>query len=310
MGSESALRLPILDFSSLNQLEPGTPEWVSKTVQVKKALEEYGCFEVVYDEFHTDIREKMFGAIAEMFNLPVETKSLNQLKEPFHGFKRYESIPLFESMGIDDPQIFEEVKAFSKLMWPNENDIFCNTIHLFAKLLAEFDEKSRRMVLESLGVDKYSNNHIKSTYYHLRLMKYKAPKVENVEIGLNPHTDKGIMTMVHANQIGGLEVQTKDGKWINVNISPNSFVCLIGDSFGAWTNGRLHIPVHRVMMTGQEVRYSLALLSIPRGGQLVKAPQELVDEDHHPLLFKPFDFEEFINSEHTTRRGLKTYCGV
>ncbi|KAK3020543.1 hypothetical protein RJ639_047455 [Escallonia herrerae] len=90
---------------------------------------------------------------------------------------------------------------------------------------------------------------------------------------------------------------------------------MIGDSFLAWTNGILHSPNHRVMMTGSESRYSLGLFSIPKAGYIVRAPEELVDEVKHPLLFKPFDHVEFLNFYYTEEgqrslSALKTYCRV
>ncbi|PRQ50798.1 putative isopenicillin N synthase [Rosa chinensis] len=89
---------------------------------------------------------------------------------------------------------------------------------------------------------------------------------------------------------------------------------MIGDSLYAWTNGRLHSPHHRVMMTGNEARYSTGLFSIPKAGYIIKAREEVVDEEH-PLLFKPFDHVEFLGfyySEAGQRApsALKTYCGV
>ncbi|CAN0881913.1 Probable 2-oxoglutarate-dependent dioxygenase AOP1 [Linum grandiflorum] len=68
----------------------------------------------------------------------------------------------------------------------------------------------------------------------------------------------------------------------------------MGESFNAWTNGRLQCPYHRVMLRGDEARLSAALFSIPKQGFLVKAPQELVDEQH-PLLFKPYDYIDYLH---------------
>ena len=48
----------------------------------------------------------------------------------------------------------------------------------------------------------------------------------------------------------------------------------------SWTNGRLHPVCHRVMMTGNEARYSAGLFSFPKAGYIVKAPEELVDQQH------------------------------
>ncbi|PHT30038.1 putative 2-oxoglutarate-dependent dioxygenase AOP1.2 [Capsicum baccatum] len=114
--------------------------------------------------------------------------------------------------------------------------------------------------------------------------------------------------------VKGLQVLTKDGQWINVDATPNTFTVIIGDSLHAWTNGRLHSSYHRVMMTGNEARYSVGLFSLPKAGYTIKAPEELVD-DEHPLLFKPFDhlkFLAFCYSKEGMRWEfpLKTYCGV
>ena len=82
-----------------------------------------------------------------------------------------------------------------------------------------------------------------------------------------------------------------------------------------WLNDRLSSPYHRVIMTGNKTRYSVGLFATPRGGYQVKAPEELVDEEN-PLLFKPFDYDEFMGFFTTERaRGvfisdLKAYCSV
>jgi len=82
----------------------------------------------------------------------------------------------------------------------------------------------------------------------------------------------------------------------------------------AWSNGRLHSPFHRVMMSGNEARYSTGLFSIPKGGYIIKAPKELVDEEH-PLLFRPYDHVEFLKYYYTEKGqrdqfAMRTYCGI
>lgn len=67
-------------------------------------------------------------------------------------------------------------------------------------------------------------------------------------------------------------------------------------------------------MSGNEARYSAGLFSIPRAGYMIKAPDELVDEEH-PLLFEPFDHVEFLQFYYTkegqrVESALKAYCGV
>lgn len=104
------------------------------------------------------------------------------------------------------------------------------TVQSFSDQLSELDQIIRRMILESLGLEKYLEEHIGSTNYLLRVMKYKGPQTSETKLGLNSHTDKNIVTILYQNQVDGLEVQTKNGEWINVKPSPDSFIAMIGDS--------------------------------------------------------------------------------
>ncbi|KAL0010556.1 hypothetical protein SO802_005664 [Lithocarpus litseifolius] len=139
-------------------------------------------------------------------------------------------------------------------------------------------------------------------------------RLESLESENFGFANKTIVTILYQNQIEGLEVETKDGEWINVKPSPDSFTVMIGDSLLAWTNGRLHSPIHRVMMTGNVARYSIGLFSIPKAGYIIEAPKELVDEEH-PLLFKPFDHVQFLGYYYTeagqkAKSALRNYCGI
>ncbi|RDX97687.1 putative 2-oxoglutarate-dependent dioxygenase AOP1.2, partial [Mucuna pruriens] len=305
MGSETSLKLPVIDFTNL-ELEANDPNWEVVKSQVHKALVEYGCFEAIFDKVPLDLRKAIFAALEDLFDLPLQTKILNVSKKPYHGYVgQYPMVPLFESMGIDDANIYDKVQGMTNIF---------QTIQSFSEQLSELDQIIRKMILESLGVEKYLEEHMNSTNYLLRLMKYKGPQTSDTKLGLTTHTDKNIVTILYQNEVEGLEVLTKDGKWISYKPSPDSFVVMIGDSLHAWSNGRLHSAFHRVMMSGNEARYSAGLFSVPKGGSIIKAPEELVDEEH-PLLFKPFDHVEFLNYYYTEKGqrdqfALRTYCGV
>ncbi|KAJ0006678.1 hypothetical protein Pint_30628 [Pistacia integerrima] len=256
MGSRTPLRLPVIDFSKPN-LKPGSPEWDSVKSQVRKALEEFGCFEALFDKVPVELRKSIFGALEALFDLPLQTKLRNLSKKPFHGYVgQYPQVPLYESMGIDDANIIEKVESMTNNLWPEGKESFSKTIVSFSEQVSELDQTIRRMILESFNLEKDRDEHMNSTNYLLRV------------------------TILYQNQVDGLEVQTKNGEWIQLKPSPDSFIAMIGDSLYAWTNGRLYSPYHRVMMTGNEARYSAGLFSIPKAaGQRAQS-------------------------------ALKTYCGV
>ncbi|PWA86689.1 oxoglutarate/iron-dependent dioxygenase [Artemisia annua] len=128
--------------------------------------------------------------------------------------------------------------------------------------------------------------------------------------------DKSFMTVIHQREEGkSLEIQAKDGEWIQVDLSPSSFIVMAGDVCMAWSNGRIQAPYHKVMMQGNKDRYSLVLSSFIRDLK-IEVPQELIDEDH-PLQFKAFDHYEYIQYvDSNTIQGvrlqdaIKSYCGI
>ncbi|KAL2243416.1 probable 2-oxoglutarate-dependent dioxygenase AOP1 [Sesamum indicum] len=315
MGSESCMKLPVIDFSNLKQ-DSRTPTWESTKTQVRAALEEYGCFEAVFDQIPPTLRQSTIDGIKQLFDLPLQTKLRNRSNKPYHGYVgQYPIVPLYESLGIEDALSPAKVDSFSNLMWPEDgNPTFSKSIACLSEQFSELDKVVRRMVVESLGLEKYMNEHMESTDYLVRVQKYDGPQSAESKIGLTSHTDKNIVTILHQNEVKGLEVLTKDGQWIAADPSHNSFIVMIGESFYAWTNGRLHPPYHRVMMRGDEARYSIGLFSVPKAGYIIKAPEELVD-DEHPLLFKPFDHVEFLDFYYTeagqrSPAALKAYCGA
>ncbi|VVB16803.1 unnamed protein product [Arabis nemorensis] len=314
MASETLLCLPIIDFSNQN-LKPGEPEWDLTRAHVLKALQDYGCFEASFDEVPFELRKSMFEAIEELFDLPLETKQGNKSQKPFHGYLgQHPTVPLYESMGIDDADVAAKVNAFTEKQWPQGNKSFSTTIQSFSEKLSVLAITVRRMIMESFGLLKYMDEHLNSTNYLLRVMKYQGPGTEEPKLGLPAHMDSSMLTILYQNHVHGLEVQTKDKNWTKVKPLQDSFIVLIGVSFYASLNGRLHPPNHRVMMTGTTTRYSLALLSVPKVGHLLSSPDELVNEEH-PRLYKPYEFYEFLtffnrDPSQNSLSALHTYCGM
>ncbi|KAI4337364.1 hypothetical protein L6164_015792 [Bauhinia variegata] len=129
--------------------------------------------------------------------------------------------------------------------------------------------------------------------------------------GLVPHTDKSSLTILCQNEVQGLEVLSKQGKWIPLNIPRGVFVVIVGDVLKAWSNGRLHAVTHRVMMRGDKDRYSIGFFAVPKEEMEIEVPHELVDEQH-PLLYHPFKYGQYFYYYASTLRedALQVFAGV
>ncbi|CAF1934432.1 unnamed protein product [Brassica oleracea var. botrytis] len=287
------LSLPVIDFSVPN-LKPETPEWDSVRAQVRKALEDFGCFEALFD-----------GASVEL-----------QINRNTGYSGQALGMPLYEGMGIDGVENPDVVNDLTHKVWPRGNITFSNTVHSFAEKLIELNVKVRTMVLESFGLEKHVEKHLNSAKNRFQLFKYKGLADNTDEyIGIDSHIDRHFLTILCQNDVvDGLEIKTKDGEdWIKAKPSQDSsFLVLVGASLHVLLNGMVHPPLHHVVITGKKDRYVAGLFLRPIEGLIINAPEEIVD-DEHPRLYKPFNFEDYFTFAYkdTTKRdlsALKAYC--
>ncbi|VVA97742.1 unnamed protein product [Arabis nemorensis] len=315
------LSLPVIDFSS-RDLKPKTPEWDSVRTRVRKALEEYGCFEALFDGASTELRKAIFKAAEELYDLPLETKLSTKVStksgQIYKGYGTIPTMPLYEVMGfygVDNPEVVDDL---TYKLWPQGNITFSKNVQSFAEKLIELNVKVRTMILESFGLEKYVKDHLNSATNQFQLIKYKGLSDNTEEkLGFDPHIDRQFLTILSQNDVvDGLEIKTKDGEeWIKSKPSQDSsFLVMAGASLHVLLNGGVFPPLHRVVMTGKKDRYVAGLFLRPKEGLIINAPEEIVD-DEHPRLYKPFDYEDYVKftNTYTKKRdlsNLKTYCGI
>ncbi|XVE71619.1 hypothetical protein DITRI_Ditri10aG0165700 [Diplodiscus trichospermus] len=300
MGAAAEFQIPVIELPTGSpDLERGTQGWHHLCKSVREACEKYGCFEVVYEKVPRKLREEMFSLLRELVEVPLERKEKNVNPKPYHSyFGPCNQVCLYEGFGIDDASNYDSVKSFAELMWPDGYDHFCQTVNGMVKQLEELNHIIWSMIFDSYGLGGKSKSLI-SYYMLLRMMKYMAPTQGEYKSGLLAHSDKPASSIICEDGISGLEIEIKDRDWVKVSPSPNSFIFVVGDPLKAWSNGRMKAAKHRVMMSGDKDRYSFATFAIPVKGTIIKAPKELVDEQH-PQVFKEFDFMDFFyysNSE-------------
>ncbi|WCJ40695.1 2-oxoglutarate (2OG) and Fe(II)-dependent oxygenase superfamily protein [Euphorbia peplus] len=224
-----------------------------------------------------------------------------------------------QHLRLDKATDKEQWQNITNLLWPHGNQHFCETVYTYALLLAEMQELLVKMLCDSYNIEKgYSESHIKSTTYAMGLFKYERANQTDAKLSLRGHRDMSFLSILHQNQTKGLEIRIEDGEkheWVFYEpSSPSSFIVFAADTCMGWSNNRVKSCYHRVVVEGGEVRYSVGIFAYLTG--LIKVPKELVDENH-PLKYKPFESQPFIDSYLTSndpdkydRNNLKVYCGI
>jgi len=128
----------------------------------------------------------------------------------------------------------------------------------------------------------------------LRLLHYPPrPDSSPADLyGSAPHTDFGALTLLVQDDVGGLQVRTPAGEWVNVPRLPGSFVVNVGDMLHRMSNGRLLSTPHRVINVSGRERYSCPFFFDPHVNTVIRplpgtgAPR-----------FEPQKFADFLRAE-------------
>ena len=115
-------------------------------------------------------------------------------------------------------------------------------------------------------------------------MQYYPPQNKNEgepRFGVSPHTDFGVLTVLHQDAIGGLELQLMNGEWRAVPPIDGTLVINVGDLLERWSNGRFRSTPHRVINNSGRERLSLAIAYDPNFETLVES-RTFCDKDDTP----------------------------
>lgn len=74
----------------------------------------------------------------------------------------------------------------------------------------------------------------------------ETPGDDDVRLCCTPHTDSGILTLLHQDATGGLEVRNASGDWVSAPYIPGSIVVNIGDLMARASGGKYVATFHRV----------------------------------------------------------------
>jgi polar amino acid transport system ATP-binding protein len=101
-----------------------------------------------------------------------------------------------------------------------------------------------------LPADYFASRYTADPLVLFRIFHYPSlavPAGVDVRHGVGEHTDYGLLTLLRQDDVGGLQVHTREG-WIEAPPVPGSFVCNIGDMLDRMTGGLYRSTPHRVAL--------------------------------------------------------------
>ncbi|GLJ08105.1 hypothetical protein SUGI_0081380 [Cryptomeria japonica] len=287
--------IPVIDLS----LFPGSQNVDIKQLEseefnkLRKACQELGFFLVINHGINPTLVQAVEGRIRDMFALPAEIKNraifpiFNAGYGPFevHDVTK-DTTP--ENMVFPwDHLLPNSVEEISARLWPQGNPAFCEELNAYRTQVRELSHRILRLLVWSLGVDISSQSAselFEKSYGNLRMNYYD--KSTEKEMISKAHTDISCITILYQDDVGGLQIRTKQDKWIYTKPVPGSFVINIGDVLQMWSNGRYRSAQHRVVYgKSNKNRLSMAYFHDFLDEFEIRCPKEMIDK-HHPQLYK------------------------
>jgi len=165
-----------------------------------------------------------------------------------------------------------------------------------------------RIFADALGVDQQVLEDVTDRSIGvLRMNNYALPPGTRLELdgeltGMGEHTDFGIVTVLWADQVRGLQVLGADGGWHDVSPADGALLVNLGDAMARWTNERWLSTLHRVkppVVAGPDGtatvqrRRSAAYFHDGNADAVIAPLPTCVDADH-PALYEPVAVADHI----------------
>ena len=243
---------------------------------------------------------------AETLSLSLGVESASRMNDFFEAFNVGSAASDYPGAGL------EGLADYAENVWPD-------TLHFRLKVeryFAEAQRVSRTMTdifAVALGLPpRFFDAFTDHSLDVLRMNNYALPPgtvdLDGELIGMSEHTDFGIVTVLWADQVRGLQVLGDDGGWNDVSPADGALLINLGDLTARWTNERWMSTLHRVKppIVGGTImrRRSAAYFHDGNADAVIAALATCVPEGEAPL------YESITVSEHIAAKLAGSRAGV
>jgi isopenicillin N synthase-like dioxygenase len=270
--------IPVIDVSPL--AGGGREEVARVGAAMREAAERIGFFYVRNHGIDEALIRATDAVARRFFALPLERKLEVEPADRHRGFLRVGQAKMYgrarpdlkESyiwgvdFAADDPDYLAGNRMIGPNRWPAflpemrpALNAYLDAAHVCARALL-------RALAASLGApEDYFVRRFGKPISRGALVYYPPQDAAAAQdqFGVAPHTDYGVITLLHQDDVGGLQVATRDGEWVTAHPIPGTLVINSGDLLGRWTNDRFKSNPHRVVNSSGRERLSIAVFADP-----------------------------------------------
>jgi len=174
-------------------------------------------------------------------------------------------------------------------------------------------EDAGRTMLQAIALylnldENYFDDKIKNGNSILRAIHYPPiTKDPGEAVRSAEHEDINLITLLMGASADGLQVLSRDGKWVNVTALPEHIIVNVGDMLQRLTNNKLRSTTHRVINPSKEKwsepRFSIPFFLHPISEMDLTCLENCIS-DENPKQFEDVTAGEYLD-ERLAEIGLK-----
>lgn len=253
--------LPVIDVSALVSDAPGRDDVAA---QIGAACRAHGFFYVTGHGVDEALVERLEVLSRRFFALDEGAKMKWRMALGGRAWRGYfplageltsgrpdwkEGLYLGTELPEDDPLVRARTPVHGPNLFPDIEG-FRDTVLAYIDAVSKLGHRLMEGIALSLGLPStyFAERYTADPLILFRIFNYptqSVPEGMDVHWGVGEHTDYGLLTILHQDEVGGLQVRTPEG-WIEAPPVPNSFVCNIGDMLDRMTGGLYKSTPHRV----------------------------------------------------------------
>jgi isopenicillin N synthase-like dioxygenase len=311
--NDAAGEIPVISLAGLRSGGRADLERVGR--EIGRAARGLGFFSVAEHGIPQTLVDAVFAASAAFFALPAPEKQRLSVTQStsYRGYVRFgeekldpalagdvkECFNAGPDLAPDDPDVVAGKPFHAVNQWPD--------LPAFRPVLLEFHRAAldlvvllHRAIATDLGIEeRFFDQYFTHAVGVLRLLHYPPHPgaFDGSVYGAGAHTDYGNLTLLAQDDIGGLEVRTRDGSWTVVPPAAGTFVCNIGDCLMRWTNDVYVSNAHRVVNQSGRERYSVAYFGDPNSDAYVACLPSVLAPGEAPK-YAPTTYADYLRSRY------------
>ncbi len=308
--------VPVVDFGAF--VDGSAAAKAEVAAAVRDACEQVGFLYIANHGVPQARLDAVFDAARTFFALPAERKADPRMQITPQRTRGYQALFARHYANTDAPDVNEAFKYQHEYPGDDPDIVAGNRFHqpnrwpeglpgwreALLDYFTEMERLSDRLLRAfALALDLEETwllGYYRKPLTQVSLIHYppQPPQAPERQYGIRPHSDSTAFTVLAQDDVGGLQVESRDG-WIDVPPIEGTYVINIGDMMARWTNDRFKSTPHRVFNLSGRERYSVPFFAIPDFDAVVTCLPSCRSADNPPK-YPPLHVGESITRKFAT----------